>query len=62
MLYYEYIKNVHHSHYHQAELSWILEDNKSMISGLKLMKAEHYKTYRVFQKCLEEKNLPNQAF
>lgn len=33
-----------------AELSWILEDNKSMISIIKACEAKKYKTYRMYEK------------
>ncbi len=35
-----------------SECSWILEDNKSMNFGLKLMGATKYKTYRIYDKAL----------
>ena len=36
-----------------AEASWILEDNRAMNQGLKLMGAELYKTYRIYDKTLQ---------
>lgn len=33
-----------------GECSWVLEDNKPMRTALRLMKAEHYKTYRIYEK------------
>ncbi|MDZ7800595.1 MAG: hypothetical protein U5K81_07375 [Trueperaceae bacterium] len=38
--------------YRQAELSWILEDNEPINKGLRLLGAEVYKTYRLYQKAL----------
>lgn len=37
---------------HTTECSWILEDNRSMQTGLRLMNAVHYKTYRIYEKAL----------
>ncbi len=34
--------------YEWGEISWVLEDNELMIRVAKLLGAEHYKTYRVF--------------
>lgn len=38
--------------YPSAECSWILEDNKAMNDGLRMMNATHYKTYRIYDKVL----------
>lgn len=38
--------------YHEAECSWILEDNDSMNKGIAATGASLYKTYRIFQKAL----------
>jgi len=38
--------------YHWAELSWTLEDNGLINSLIKRVGAEHYKTYRLFEKAL----------
>lgn len=36
-----------------GELSWTLEDNVKINTGIELMGGEHYKTYRVYEKSLE---------
>ena len=38
--------------YHEAECSWILEDNDAMNKGIAATGAALYKTYRVYQKLL----------
>ncbi|MAZ53826.1 MAG: N-acetyltransferase [Trueperaceae bacterium] len=38
--------------YHEAECSWILEDNDPMNKGIAATGASLYKTYRIFQKAL----------
>ncbi len=38
--------------YPTAEASWILEDNAAMNQGLKMMNADLYKTYRIYDKTL----------
>ena len=38
--------------FEEAELSWILEDNRSMRGLLKSIGAEVYKTYRVYERPL----------
>lgn len=35
-----------------AECSWVLENNRAMIMGLKHTNCEHYKTYRLYEKQL----------
>jgi len=37
-----------------AELSWILEDNTAMIRALERMGAVPYKTYRIYEKPLDD--------
>ena len=54
MLYCEHLEKISASNCFQAEFSWILEDNQAMQSGLALMNAEHYKTYRIYQKTLKQ--------
>lgn len=39
--------------YHNVEMSWILESNKSMIRIIKLGQGKLYKTYRIFRKNLD---------
>jgi hypothetical protein len=40
--------------YRYGELSWVLEDNQPMIDGAtRAFSAEHYKTYRIYQKQLK---------
>ncbi len=55
MLYCEYLEKIKGTHCVQAEFSWILEDNESMQSGLQLLNASHYKTYRLYEKQLNLK-------
>lgn len=38
--------------YQRFECSWILEDNIAMQSGLTWLNAQHYKTYRIYEKKL----------
>lgn len=38
--------------YGSCELSWTLEDNDKINQGIQMMGAEHYKTYRVYEKLL----------
>jgi hypothetical protein len=52
ILYCEYLEKIQHTGCVQAEFSWILEDNRTMQSGLKLLNASHYKTYRIYEKQL----------
>lgn len=52
MLYCEYLEKIMPTQCVQAEFSWILEDNQAMQSGLKLLNALHYKTYRIYEKTL----------
>jgi hypothetical protein len=51
-MYLRYISDGPRYGYPIAECSWILEDNKPMNEGLKLMGAQHYKTYRIYDKLL----------
>lgn len=37
----------------ESEFSWILEDNKGMISLLKMVDSKPYKTYRVFERAID---------
>ncbi|MEI8347745.1 MAG: N-acetyltransferase, partial [Pseudomonadota bacterium] len=53
-LMYNYLVNTsHRMGYIDAELSWILETNTSMINPMKLMGAELIKKYRLFEKRLD---------
>lgn len=36
----------------EGEMSWVLEDNVEMVKPLKIMGAEQYKTYRIYEKGL----------
>lgn len=38
----------------RAEMSWILEDNAEMVNGAKMMQADHYKTYRVYERPISD--------
>ncbi len=52
LLYTKFLEEVPTAGYHHNECSWILEDNKSMRTALRLMNAELYKTYRIYEKTL----------
>lgn len=52
VLYYETLRRAGSYGIHRGEASWVLEDNVMMNRGAKLMNAELYKTYRVFDKAL----------
>ncbi len=52
-MYLKYIHDGPRYGYPIAECSWILEDNKPMNEGLKLMGAQHYKTYRIYDKVIQ---------
>lgn len=52
MLYYEYMEAAKLTKCVRGEFSWILEDNIAMQTGLKLVNASHYKTYRIYEKRL----------
>lgn len=45
-------KSLKQEHYKQAEFSWILEDNISMIKLIEMSGAQPYKRYRIYQKQL----------
>ena len=53
-LFYERIfeLSINHAHITHGETSWILENNAEMVNGSKMMRAEHYKTYRVYDRAL----------
>ncbi|HVV68867.1 MAG TPA: N-acetyltransferase [Gammaproteobacteria bacterium] len=52
LLYAKFLEVVPPAGYRWNECSWILEDNKSMRTALRLMNAELYKTYRIYEKTL----------
>ncbi|MEW6056842.1 MAG: N-acetyltransferase [Bdellovibrionota bacterium] len=52
LLYLRYYEDAPALGYPLGECSWILEDNAAMNQGLKLMKADLYKTYRIYDKPL----------
>ncbi len=52
MIYMAYFKYGVKAGFDSAECSWILEDNSAMNAGLKLMKAEQYKTYRIYDRAV----------
>lgn len=52
MLYAKYLDEIVDYGYSVSECSWILEDNIAMGTGLKLIGANHYKTYRIYEKSL----------
>lgn len=52
VMYYELIKDGLSRGYMDIEMSWILENNDMMNRAIKMLGAEVYKTYRVYQKRL----------
>ena len=52
LLYVEIFRNGLRKGYQAAEASWTLADNAGINQGMEFMGAEHYKTYRIFEKCL----------
>ncbi|HEX37918.1 MAG TPA: N-acetyltransferase [Candidatus Cloacimonetes bacterium] len=52
LLYYETIKNCWKKGIHDAEMSWILEDNLRMTRPIERMGGKIYKTYRVYDKAI----------
>ena len=52
LLYNNFAEKIPPLGYRFHECSWILEDNKPMQTGLHLMNAKHYKSYRVYDKPL----------
>lgn len=52
MLYFKYLEDGRKYGYPIGECSWILEDNLSMQSALRLIDSRQYKTYRVYEKNL----------
>jgi hypothetical protein len=53
MLYCKHIEAIKQTKCKRAEFSWILEDNEAMQNGLQFLNATHYKTYRIYEKNLE---------
>ena len=49
VLYWEILERAHKLGIDKGEASWVLEDNDMMNRGLKLMKAEKYKKYRIWE-------------
>ena len=54
LLYHKMHQNLKEVGYKEAEMSWILEDNLNMNKPLQVMGAKPYKTYRIFEKSLEQ--------
>ncbi len=55
LLYYQLLKDgLKKTSVENIELSWILEDNKSMVSILKNLQADPYKRYLIFKKMFDE--------
>lgn len=50
LLYTTIYKRAYEKGYVEAEAGWTLEDNRAINQGMRLMGAENYKTYRVYQK------------
>lgn len=53
MLYLNYFHKAPKLGYQAVECSWVLEENRSMLAALRLLKANHYKTYRIYEKKLQ---------
>ncbi len=49
LLYIETFKRGNRKDYHQAECSWILEENVLMQHGIEAMGGKRYKTYRIYE-------------
>jgi len=49
VLYWEILERAHKLGIERGEASWVLEDNDMMNRGLELMKANRYKTYRIWE-------------
>ena len=52
LLYVTIHRNAYRRGYREAEASWTLSDNDRINMGMQFMGAEHYKTYRMFEKAL----------
>ncbi|MFO1518608.1 MAG: hypothetical protein U1F57_02920 [bacterium] len=52
LLYVEIHRRAHSLGYEWGELSWTLEDNKSINAGIEFMGGKRYKTYRIYEKSL----------
>ncbi len=52
LLYIETFRNGTRKGYHQAECSWILEENILMQHGIEAMGGKRYKTYRIYEAAL----------
>ncbi len=52
VMYYEIVNRAMARGIHFGEASWVLEDNTMMVRAAKLMNAEAYKTYRIFEKAV----------
>ncbi len=50
LLYVTIHRNAYARGYQEAEASWTLADNERINNGMAFMGAEHYKTYRIFEK------------
>jgi hypothetical protein len=49
LLYVETFRNGIKKGYHEAECSWILEENVLMQHGIEAMGGKRYKTYRIYE-------------
>ena len=49
LLYVETFRRGIHKGYHEAECSWILEDNVLMQRGMEAIGGKRYKTYRIYE-------------
>ena len=55
VLYYDIGMRMANNHgYQEAEASWVLEDNEMMNRAMNMMKADIYKTYRLYDKMIKE--------
>ena len=57
MLYVKYLQEAPKLGFKICECSWVLEDNVAVQSALHLISADHYKTYRVYEKSFQQNRL-----
>jgi len=55
LLYYHTFKKGLPKGYYRSEFSWVLENNTPMINVAEKLGAEIYKTYRLYDKAIEDR-------
>jgi len=55
LLYMETCKKGIAKGYHQAECSWVLENNPAMQHGLEALGGKRYKTYRIYEMAIQQR-------